>query len=152
MRCRCAVCRARKSRCIVRHVGACERCVEKGEECDLYATQASGSPATSSNATANGQQMNRSRPGSGHTDQGTDDPSPLQTTQVRVKNHSVDNNVSLAASETVQAECEKSPVATRSDCRAQLSGELSPVPSGESEDAILIVEDFDRTRTFRLDL
>jgi hypothetical protein len=148
--CRCAVCRARKSRCIARNVGSCERCVEKGEDCDLYAAQASASPATSSNATVNGQQKDKRPPGSGHGDKDAGTPSSMSIAQVRVLGRSTDSNISLAASEAVQKSFEKSPTDSRSDHRPQSPGEPSPVPSVEPEDAILIVEDFDRTRTFRL--
>jgi hypothetical protein len=124
--------------------------VEKGEDCDLYAAQASASPATSSNATVNGQQKDKRPPGSGHGDKDAGTPSSMSIAQVRVLGRSTDSNISLAASEAVQKSFEKSPTDSRSDHRPQSPGEPSPVPSVEPEDAILIVEDFDRTRTFRL--
>jgi hypothetical protein len=115
--------------------------VDKGEDCDL-----SGSPPTSSNATVNGQQKDRHPPGSGHEDNAAGTPYSMRTAQVRVLGRSTDNNVSLAASEAAQTSFGKSPTDSRSDCRARSPGEPSPVPSVEPEDAILIVEDFDRTR------
>jgi hypothetical protein len=143
---RCAVCRARKSRCIARHAGACERCVEKGEECDLYMPQVSESPETSSTAILNDLQMSGYTPGSGHKTKNADNPSPLQTAQVRVLGRSVDSDVTLTDTGTPQILFERSPLSTRSGCRARSSETQPPVPSGHSEDAILIVEDIGRTR------
>lgn len=131
--CRCAVCRARKSRCIALHDGACQRCVEKGEECDLESSQASQSPAVSSTANIHDQQMSISSPVSFHKEREAETPTSLQTSQVRVLGCSVES--------------------TKPDCRVQTSREHSPAPSEESEGAILIVEDLGRTRkfSFRLD-
>jgi hypothetical protein len=148
--CRCAVCRARKSRCIVRHSGACERCVEKGEECDLEVSRDPQSPAISSTASVNGQHMNRSSPRSGHKEKYADTPSSLQITQVRVLGRSAEGNLPLTTLSAAEAILETRPTGTNPDCRARSSVEKSPIPSEESEGAILIVEDLGRTRKFRL--
>lgn len=91
--------------------------------------------------------MDKHPPGSGHEDKDVGTPSSMPTAQVRVLGRPADSNVSLAAPEAVQTSFGKSPTDSRSDCGAQSPGEPSPVPSVEPEDAILIVEDFDRTRT-----
>lgn len=151
LQCRCAVCRARKSRCIARHTGAYERCVEKGEECDLYAPQALDSPAISSTAIsstaiASGHQINASFPQRDRIQENSDTPSSLKQAQIRVLGRSANSNVTVSTPSAAQAASETSPTSMTSDCRAQTLDSQSPIPGGQSEDAILIVEDIGRTR------
>jgi len=129
--CRCAVCRSRKSRCITRNAGACERCVEKGEECDFAAAQALQSSAVTDTPEPRCK-----------TRDGDDTSSSLQTTQV--------SDVSHGASSTVETTSEVRPAGTKPVCRIRASGELPPADSEASESAILIVEDLGRTREFIL--
>jgi hypothetical protein len=146
---RCVVCRARKSRCIARHTGACERCVETGEECDLEATPPSQSPIISSTTSINVQQIRESPVRSGNQKRDADTPVPLQSTQVRVLSRAAESNLSLTTPSAIETVFGPSPIGTQPDCGVSLSGEKSPVPSEESEPAILIVEDLGRTRKFR---
>ncbi|PVH70978.1 hypothetical protein DL98DRAFT_564041 [Cadophora sp. DSE1049] len=142
----CAVCRARKSRCITLHTGACQRCVEKGEECDLDASQPSLSPAISSTASINDQQMSRSPPVSFRRENGAEAPTSLETSQVRVLGCSAESNRLPTALSTTGSVFETSPTGTKLDCTVRSSEEQSPAPSEEPEGAILVVEDLGRTQ------
>ncbi|KAI0578668.1 Fungal-trans domain-containing protein [Pyrenophora tritici-repentis] len=121
------------------------RCVEKGEDCDLKASRTSQSPIISSTANANCQQTSKSPTRSVERERAADTASSLQETQVRVLGHFTENDLSLTASGAVQKVTETSPTGTTSDCRVQSPAEKPPVPSEESEGALLIVEDLGRT-------
>jgi hypothetical protein len=146
---RCAVCRARKSRCIALHAGACQRCVETGEECDLEALRASQSPAISSTASGNDQPMRKSPPRSAHQELEAVTSSSLESTQVQVLSRSIESNVAVTASGVVETVFETSPTGTQPESRVPKSSVPSEEPEG-TEGAILIVEDLGRTREFRL--